>query len=93
MQKKKNMLFSIFIDCQGWRPAMWPARPEIYVDEGDPLELTCTSAKPMTFYYPKDDGDAVSWNLKYLLKKKTEICNRHASIEAVYFLFNGIFVD
>ncbi|KAK0183116.1 hypothetical protein PV327_001186 [Microctonus hyperodae] len=56
-------LILVIINCHlslAYAPTMDPDKPEIYLNEGDPLEITCKSVKQMNFFYPNSSNMAVS---------------------------------
>lgn len=44
-----------FTGCQGYKPLLYPNIPEIIINEGEPLEITCTSINDINIVYPEDD--------------------------------------
>lgn len=53
-------IVSFFLDSQAHKPLLSPDDPEIYISEGEALELTCTSPNDIQFYYPTDVGITVN---------------------------------
>ncbi|KAK0165046.1 hypothetical protein PV328_003603 [Microctonus aethiopoides] len=48
-------LILVIVNCHlslAYAPTMDPDKPEIHLNEGDPLEITCKSVKQMNFSYP-----------------------------------------
>ncbi|KAJ8675278.1 hypothetical protein QAD02_011064, partial [Eretmocerus hayati] len=43
-------------DCQGYKPLIHPNVPERQINEGEPLEITCTSIGEINVIYPEDDA-------------------------------------
>lgn len=48
--------FLLLIDCQGYKPLINPNVPELKLNEGEKLEITCTSIEYIEPHYPEDDS-------------------------------------
>ncbi|XP_043268630.1 vascular endothelial growth factor receptor 1 isoform X2 [Venturia canescens] len=70
---KKSFGFFIVVllcqDCRAHKPQLSPDEPEIYISEGEALELACTSSKNIQFYYPEDIGYSLSTSVADLSKQ------------------------
>ncbi|XP_001600926.2 vascular endothelial growth factor receptor 1 isoform X2 [Nasonia vitripennis] len=49
------LLVAIISDCRGYKPLINPNVPELKLNEGEKLEITCTSIEDIEPHYPEDD--------------------------------------
>ena len=55
----KLIILIFFLVTASNKPIISPNQGQLVINEGEPLEITCTGSTPIKFIYPNDFGESV----------------------------------